>query len=136
MNNIYYKIWADAIQSFRKYHPNRTDWRITLLIFITWIHALNFWTIVLWLKYFNIYNISYFTINLFPGEMINGFLSFTIEFAMPFGIINYFLIFYNKRYELIIKKNKNNKIKYALIYSLVILLTTLISANLYGVLTN
>lgn len=136
MDNIYYKIWADAIQTFRKFHPNRTDWKITLFIFITWIHALNCWTILIWLKYFNIYDIPYISINLFPSDMINSFFAFAIEFALPFAILNYFLIFYKKRYEIIIQINKDIKNRTALIYSMVVLITFAFTAHLYAALTS
>jgi hypothetical protein len=133
MNNIYYLIWADAILSFKKYHPNK-EWKSKLFIYITWIHALNFWIIILWIKYFNFIVIPKFSIDIFPGKLLDGFITFTIEFALPFGILNYFLIFYNNRYEKIIQKYKGNKYRYALVYSFTIAILAFVSAILYGIL--
>ena len=127
-------IWADAIQSFKKHNPSRKDWKSTLLIFIAWMHALNYWVLLIWLKYFNIFTMPLIHIELFPSKMLNSFSSFAIEFALPFGIINYFLIFYNDRYVKIIKKYSNMKNRYAPIYSITILLTALFSAFIYGAL--
>ncbi|WP_155960773.1 hypothetical protein [Flavobacterium daejeonense] len=135
MNNIYYMIWVDAILNIRKHHPNKKDWKTTLLIYVTWIHALNFWILSIWLKYFNILSIPLIHINLFPSKMLNSFSSFAIEFALPFGIINYFLIFYNDRYVKIIKKYGNMKTSYAFIYSAIVALVALFSAFLYGALS-
>jgi hypothetical protein len=135
MNNIYYMIWTDAIQSCRKHHPNKKDWRTTLLIYITWIHAINWWIIIIWLKYFNILTIPLININLFPSKMVNSFLGFAIEFALPFGIINYLLIFYKNRYAKIITKYNNLKTRYAPIYSIVVACVALLSAFIYGALS-
>lgn len=134
MNNIYYMIWSDAILSFRKYHPNRKDWRFTLFFYITWIHALNWWIIFLWLKFFKILNIPLISINIFPGELLDDFFAFAIEFALPFGILNYFLIFYNNRYVMITQKYKDLKFRYSPIYSFTIAILAFISAILYGTL--
>ncbi len=133
MDKIYYMIWADAILSFRKHHPNK-DWKTKLFIYVTWMHALNFWVIVLWIKYFNFIEIPKFSIDIFPGKLIDGFVTFTIEFALPFGILNYFLIFYNNRYEKITQKYKDIKFRYAPIYSFTIAIVAFVSAILYGIL--
>ena len=135
MNNIYYLIWADAIQRYRKHHPNKTDWKTTLLIYITWIHAINWWIILIWLKYFNVLTIPLIHIDLFPSKMLNSFLAFTIEFALPFGIINYFLIFYKNRFEKIMNKYNHIKTQYALIYSIMIACFALFSVFLYSALS-
>lgn len=135
MNNFYYMVWSDAILSFRKHNPKRRDWKSTLFIFITWMHALNFWIILLWMKYFNILSIPLIKIDVFPGKLLDEFFAFTIEFALPFGILNYFLIFYNNRYEKITQKYKDIKFRYAPIYSFTIAILAFASAILYGALS-
>ena len=126
-------IWADAILSFKKYHPNKA-WKTKLFVHITWIHALNFWIIFIWLRFFDILNIPLISIDAFPGELLNDFFAFTIEFALPFGMLNYFLIFYNKRYEKITQKYTDVKFRYAPIYSFTIVILAFASAILYGTL--
>lgn len=133
MNNIYYMIWVDAIQSIRKHHPNKKNWKKEIFFFITTMHAFNLWIIFLWLKYFEI-NIPLIDLDLFPGSMIDSVLNFAIEFALPFGLLNYFLVFHNNRYEKIIEKYKNLKIRYGSIYSISMVLGAFFSAILYGVL--
>ncbi len=59
----------------------------------------------------------------------------TIEFALPFGLLNYFLIFYNNRYEKITRKYKNVKTRYAPIYSFTVAILAFVTAILYGILT-
>jgi hypothetical protein len=134
MNNLYYMVWADAIQSFRKHHPNK-NWRLTTFFFITWMHALNAWILVLWLKYFNIFELPLISFNVFPGKILDKFIAFAIEFALPFVIINYFLIFHKNRFEKITNKYKDVKRRYAQIYSYSMIFGAFASAILYGILT-
>lgn len=135
MRNVYYLIWADSILSFKKYHPKRRDWKITVFLYNTWINALGFWTILLWVKYFNVLNIPQFQIDIFPGTLIDSFIAFTMEFALPFAVLNYFLIFHKNRYKVIIQKYPSPPEKLAFIYSAIVALVAFISAVLYGVLT-
>lgn len=134
MNNIYYLIWVDAIESIRKFHPKKKNWKQEIFLFITTMHAFNLWIIFLWLKYFNI-NIPLIDIDLFPGNVIDSVLNFAIEFALPFGLLNYLLIFRNNRYEYIIEKYKIKKVRYGSIYSISMILGALFSAILYKLLT-
>ncbi len=134
--NLYYLIWADAIYSYRKHHPNQINWQFRLLFLNSWIHALNLWIIYIWLKFFNLIYIPLIRVNLFPGDLLDEFLSFTIEFAFPFFVINYLLIFHNKRYERVLKKYNNLQHRYVLIYSYTVALGAFISALLYGLLKN
>ena len=135
MNNIYYMIWSDAIQSIRKHHPNKKSWKTEIFIFITSMHAFNLWIIFLWLKYFGILQIPLININVFPGEILDEFVAFAVEFALPFGLLNYFLIFYKNRHKKITEKYSNLKHKYALTYSFVMILGAFVSAILYSILT-
>ena len=128
-------IWADAILSFRKHNPTESDWQFKLFIFITWMQALNVWIIFLWLKYFSILQIPLININVFPGEILDEFVAFAFEFALPFGLLNYFLIFYKNRHKKITEKYSNLKHKYALTYSFVMILGAFVSAILYSILT-
>lgn len=134
MNNIYYMIWSDAIISFRHHHPKRKDWKSATFILMTWMLALNWWIVFIWLRFFNMLNIPLISIDMFPGKLLDDFFAFTIEFALPFGILNYFLIFYNNRYEKITQKYKDIKFRYAPVYSYTIVILAFVSAILYGTL--
>ena len=134
MKNLYYMIWADAVFSFKKYHPKRKDWKSAIFLQMTWIHAMNLWILILWLKFFNVLTIPLIKINVFPGNLLDDFFSFTIEFALPIGILNYFLIFYHNKYEKITQKYKDIKFRYAPVYSFTIVILALVSALLYGML--
>lgn len=135
MNNIYYVIWSDAILSFRKHQPNRENWKFTIFLYITWMHALNWWIVYIWLKFFKLLDIPLIKVDMFAGDMIDKFIAFTIMFALPFGVINYFLIFHRNRYVKITQKYRGVKIRYAPIYSFTIAILAFMSAILHGTLT-
>ena len=113
MMKLYYLIWADAINSYIRSHPNNhEDWKIKSFMIITFAYSLSIWTIFIWLSYFNV-KIPLVNFNFFPGEIINNFLSFAILFVVPIGLLNYFLVFYKMRYKRILKEYARNKTGYA-----------------------
>ncbi len=120
MKNLYYNVWSDAINSFRKHHPEITDWKVKVFNLMTFTNALNFWILFFWLQYFGLVRLPKFTFNL-PIGIINDFLMFILIFALPFVIINFFLIFYKDRYKNILEKYPYTDKKYAIKYSFIIL---------------
>lgn len=135
MKNPYYVWWIDSIVRFRKHNPKRQDWKSHLFIFNTWANAMNLMIIFLWLKYFNILNIPQITLNILPGTIIDKALSVIVEYATPFALLNYFLIFHKNRYEKFIEKHKDTKHNYAVIYGITITILFFITLCLYGYLT-
>lgn len=135
MKNIYYLIWSDAIYRIRKHHPHKKNWKISLFIYITWIHALNLFIVFLWLKYFNIHIIPALDFDIFPGTILDDFFSFSVKFALFPVIINYFLVFHKNRYERLTLRYPKSEIMYSLIYSMTVLIGAFISAVIYGVLS-
>jgi hypothetical protein len=133
MKNIYYIIWVDSILRFKKSLPKDKDWKVKIFLINTWVNALNFWIIIIWLKFFRVYDIPLISLSIFPGTLLNDFFSFAIEFALPFGVLNYFLIFYRDRYKKILEKYSAPKRKYAYIYSVSIALFALFSAFIYSI---
>lgn len=133
MRNVYYIMWVDIITSARKHHPERTDWKYSLFVLITMCNALNLYTIYIWLKFFGI--ISYLIkIDVFPGTILNSAAGFIVQFALPFILLNFFLIFYKERYKKLIEKYQPPKGKLALIYTLCSIWIGFISMVLYGTL--
>ncbi len=131
MKNIYYIIWVDSILRFKKSLPKDKDWKVKIFLINTWANALNFGIIIIWLKFFNIYDIPLISLSIFPGTLLNDFFSFAIEFALPFGVLNYFLIFHRDRYKKILERYSAPKKKYAYIYSVSIALFALFSVYVY-----
>ncbi|WP_285010110.1 hypothetical protein [Pedobacter faecalis] len=133
MKNIYYLIWVDAILSFKKHNPRNKNWNWTVFFINTHMNSLNFWVVFMAIKYLADVSLPLTELNLFPGHLLDDFFNFTISFASPFVVLNYFLIFHNDRYEKLIKKYGKQNIKYALIYSMISALSALAVALVHGV---
>lgn len=122
MKNLYYEIWVDAIVFEKTKHGHLRNWKPFTLIPISILQGINLLTIFFWLVTFDIKLNIFFDFNLFPGEMLNGFLSGFITLFLPFIILNYFLIFKGRKYDVLIEKYKYRKGKYYLIYFLATIL--------------
>ena len=133
--NPYYIIWSDAIQRVRKSNPGLKNWKWSIFSYMTIVHAINLWIIILWLKYFNVIKFNSLSLDIFPGSILDGFLSFIIVFASPFIIVNYFAVFHKNRYEKILKEYRKTSLWYSPFYMFSIILLSSISAILYGILT-
>lgn len=117
---FYYWIWIDSISSFNKYNPQKSNWKNSIFLLNTWINAANAWIIFVWLKWMGINNLQLIDLNIFPGDLLDKFFSFCFVFALPFGFLNYFLIFYKDRYKIILKKYSTPPNLYAFSYSMII----------------
>lgn len=132
MENMYYKIWVDAIKRIQKNHPRKKDWKISIFIFLTWMNATNIWIIFVWLKFFGIVNLELPIFKIFPGKVLNSFLGFVIFFALPIGIVNYLLIFHNNRYKKLLNNYNEPKYSIAFYYTAIIAVIALISVFIIG----
>ncbi len=106
--NLYYKIWVDAIVKMRSLPANKGLWKFYSITFISTAMAVNLALIIALIQRhilrFTFYQIK---IDIFPGTKIDALISFFIlYFSIPL-VINYFLIFKNNRYELLIEKYKS-----------------------------
>ncbi len=100
ISNLYYKIWIDAINAaIKKNDENQKDWKIILLIIFSVAQGVNLLTVFFWLNTFNIKYDIFFDFDIFPGDMLDGFLSGFITLFLPFILLNYFLIFWKRRYQ-------------------------------------
>lgn len=116
MQNIYYYIWVDAINYERKKNGEFRNWKIYTLIPISILQGVNLATLIILLTVLNIKIDIIIDFDIFPGYMLDSFLSGIISFQLPFYIINYILIFRKNRYEVLLKKYKDNNGKSYFIY--------------------
>jgi len=90
MKNIYYSIWVDTIVNIERNPSHKKDWKLFSMIYISILNSLNFW--LLFLLSADILDIKMTLIRstIFPGEMLNSFVSFFIQFCLPFILIECF----------------------------------------------
>ena len=132
MKNFYYIFWVDAIVNFHKHNPNDKKWKQKLLMFNSFIFSLILWTIVVWLKYQNIYSLPLLTITFFPGDMLNSVSEYMLEFVLPFVFINYLFIFNKRNYEKLIIKYESSVKNYALIFCVSVIIISFITVIISG----
>lgn len=111
IKRLYYEVFADAIQAAANnkdalYGPKEQQF-YTLLIF-SLAQYLNFSLMMLILTGLGINMNLYLHLNIFPGKIIDGFLSGFVSLVFPLMLINYFLVFHKKTY---LKYKVNRKIK-------------------------
>lgn len=131
MKNIYDAIWSDALQNYRKHHPEVENWLYKVFMLTTFIFSLNFWLVVLWLKYFGIDLLIKVQIDFFPGTILNNFFGYVIEFWLPSMLINYVFIVLGDRYEKIMASYPLTTKKYALKHGFITLFLTVASVIVY-----
>jgi len=119
IKNIYYKIWVDAIVYEKAKNEGSRNWKTYTLIPISVLQGTNLLTIFFWLSSFDIKIDIFFDIDIFPGQMIDKFISSFISLFMPFLVINYIFIFKEKKYIELIKKYKHHNGKLYLIYFII-----------------
>jgi hypothetical protein len=123
---IYYKIWVDLIVKARSIPANKNNWKRFTMIFMSMAMALNFMLLMAILQR-KLLGVSFYhlKVDVFPGTKLDAFISFFILFLFPMLLINYFLIFRNNRYELILEKYKSYNGKLFISYFLVSLILPL-----------
>ena len=118
MKNLYYKIWVDAIVYERTKHGHLRNWKPYTLIPISVLQGVNLLTVFFWLSTINVKIDIFVDLNIFPGKMIDVFLSGFLTLFLPFILLNYALIFRGKKYDTLIEKYGYRNGKLYLLYFL------------------
>jgi hypothetical protein len=104
MISLYYRIWTDCIKRAKQQPANRENWPVGTMIFMTLAMAFNFVLIMTLLEKF-VFKTYFYKIDfsIFPSR-VNNVLSYLILFILPCFVLNYLLIFRNKRYEKVLTR--------------------------------
>jgi hypothetical protein len=119
---LYYRIWVDCITRLRSIEANKDNWQTKGIIAMSTAMTFNF---VLLMVIFqkNILDYYFYEINI---ASLSGFqnyiLTILILYFLPCVIINYLLIFRNKRYEKLLKKYPYSNGKFIVAYILISML--------------
>lgn len=99
---LYYRIWVDAIIAAQKKNAaNDNGWKYILLIAFSVAQGINLLTIFFLLVTIGFKIDIFIDFDIFPGTMLDGFLSAFITLFLPFIIFNYFMIFWKNRFEIL-----------------------------------
>lgn len=103
---LFNMIWVDYITAIQKKVEYENSWKRVSFTIMTTAMVFNFVFIsVVILLFFDI-NTSIVHVKLFSSKMLNASSSSLINYFLPAGIINYFLIFFRDRYLKLLKKYK------------------------------
>ena len=124
MLNLYYKIWAGAINGQRSSEAivrQAFNWQTTSLLVVSLPMAINLASIDMILERYIFHTklLYKLNINIFPGNRIDYALTFYILFGLVPLTLNYFLIFYKDKYKKILDKHKKPNVKIFLIYYMI-----------------
>jgi hypothetical protein len=119
IKRIYYKIWIDAIKAAIKTDKDgQNSWKTILLITFSVSQGINLLMMFLLLKiFFNLDMSIFMRFDIFPGRMLDGFLSAFILF-FPFLLLNYFLVFYRGKYKTLMNQFNGFRMKEGLAFML------------------
>jgi hypothetical protein len=118
--DIYYKIWVDGITKLRSRPENKGIWIFYAMTFISMAMAMNLITVITIIEKYVIKHSFYdIQFTLFTEQKLNQFLNFFILYLLLPLLINYTLIFRNKRYENLANKYKYHNGKLCITYLMI-----------------
>jgi len=104
MLSLYYKIWADAIRLTKSSKTESENWKMFTIIPISILQGVNLLTLLFWIRWLSDKETAIILpMKLFNVGLLNDFVSIILTFFLPFVILNYLLIFYNDRYNDLLK---------------------------------
>lgn len=134
---LFYTIWADIIVRYRKQNPDYTNGHIRymLMLYVSTVNAMSVWQIFSLFELFGLLKIHWIRFDIFPTERLNSGLSTFFMFVFPCMLINYFLIFWRKRYIKIIEVYATENGNYGDIYLKTVIITVAILVFGYGIIS-
>ncbi len=117
--NLYYALWADVINYERIRNGGSSHWKSFTFSYMTIMLSFNIVALFSAILFFTGYNIASATrqyLAIFSSETATNALWAIIILLLPSMCINYFLVFYRKRYEYILRNYEFKNGKFLLIY--------------------
>jgi len=116
---LYYRIWVDCITRLRSIEANKDNWQTIGIVSMSTAMTFNFVLLMVIIQK-NILDYYFYEINI---PVLSGFqnyiLTILILYFLPCVIINYLLIFRNKRYEKLLKKYPYSNGKFIVAFILI-----------------
>ena len=108
MLKFYYGLWVDTITKIQSIPKNKGMWEFYSISFISMAMALNLWfvTFLLMLHLNIVIPFLPLRLDIFPGNKLDAFLGFFISYLFTMLLINYLLIFKNRKYLELVKSYK------------------------------
>jgi hypothetical protein len=107
---FYFEVFADAVEAAANNKEalfSHKEQRFYTLIILSLAQYLNVILMLFILTGLGVNNNIFMEINIFPGRILNGFVSGFISLFLPLIILNYFLVLHKKAY---LKYTDNRKV--------------------------
>lgn len=126
MKKIYFKIWADAIVTCKSNPLLSYDWKIMALLTMSFplMIQLMFFMAILQRSIIK-YSFYQLNINIFNSKFLDTTLESFLLFLLPPLLINYFLMYHNNKYLMVIEKYTSVSKNYFQYYFLILTFTPL-----------
>ena len=118
--NIFYAIWADAINYERIKNGGEEHWKVFTFLYMSILLSMNILSVLSVILFTFNYDITKELKKLLDdatsNDVIANFTWFIIVAFLPAMLINYFFVFHNKKYKQILSEYKFKGGKYLAIY--------------------
>lgn len=117
--NIYYALWADAINYERIRNGGEGHWKPFTFCYMSLLLSFNIATLLSVILFFTDYNITskiYELLRSFQSKLLRDFIWAIVVLFIPSMVVAYFFIFHKKRYKYILSKYKFRNGRLLLIY--------------------
>ena len=120
IKKLFYSVWADAINYERIKNGGESHWKLFTFAYMSVLLGLNILAILTAIRFFFGYNLADKLMEqlgtITTNEKLQNFLWSMIVMFIPGSIINYFLVFYRKKYEYILRNYEFKNGKLLIIY--------------------
>ena len=117
--NIYYALWADAINYERIRNGGAGHWKVFTFSYMSILLSLNIMTLLSLILFLTDYDITskiYEILMSFQSKLLRDFIWAIVVLFIPSMVVTYFFVFYKKKYEYILSKYKFRNGRLLLIY--------------------
>jgi hypothetical protein len=117
--NIYYALWADAINYERIRNGGAGHWKVFTFSYMSILLSLNIMTLLSLILFLTDYDITskiYEILMSFQSKLLRDFIWAIVVLFIPSMVVTYFFVFHKKKYEYILSKYKFRNGRLLLIY--------------------
>ena len=117
--NIYYALWADAINYERIRNGGAGHWKVFTFSYMSILLSLNIMTLlslILFLTGYDLTSKIYEVLMSFQSKLLRDFIWAIVVLFITSMVVTYFFVFHKKKYEYILSKYKFRNGRLLLIY--------------------
>lgn len=116
---LYYLIWVDMIVRAQSQPGNEKNWKVMTMVFMTVPMIIDFLFLMTIIEVYLVKE-NFYEINIpYLSDTVAEPIGFVVTYILPPLLINYFLIFWKRRYKRLITKYRSYDGKLAMSYIII-----------------